>query len=323
MDFPTPKLFCSSCLGFEACRYNGQMIPNSFIKKLESYVEYVNTCPEKSINLGVPRDPLRIIRVDEEDKLVQPSSGNDYTEEMNSFCNRFLNNIDGIDGFILKASSPSCGPNNVKIYPKKENTAPIGRENGFFARHVMDKYSHLAVEDEKRLNNSAIRHHFLTKIFVLASFRETKRTGDINDLIDFHSKNKLLLKAYNQKELRIMGRIVANIEDDPIGDIIEKYQKHLWIALEKGPQYKSIINVLENSLGYFSDELNSEEKRLFLNTVQMYREGRSSFKECLAILKSWIARFDQKYLRKQTFFNPYPEDLEELIECADRRDYWK
>lgn len=242
---------------------------------------------------------------------------------MNSFCKDYLEGLDDVDGFILKAGSPSCGPKNVKIYPKKENAAPVARENGFFARHVMDKYSHLAIEDEKRLNNAAIKHHFLTKIYTLASFRDVKKSRDINDLIGFHSRNKFLLKAYYQNEMREMGRITANQEGKDLDIILEEYEKHLWKALEKGQDYKSIINVLENTLGYFSDELNMEEKNVFLNTVEMYKEGRSSLNECLGILRSWIARFDQEYLKNQTFFNPYPEELVELTECATRRDYWK
>ncbi|MFW5928768.1 MAG: YbgA family protein [Thermoplasmatota archaeon] len=322
MNFPTPKLFCSRCLGFEACRYNSQIIPNNFVEKLKTYVDFINTCPEVEIGLGVPRDPIRIIRKNGEDRLIQPSTENNYTEDMKSFSQNYLKKLEDVDGFILKAGSPSCGPKNVKIYPKKENAAPIAKENGFFARQVKDRYSHLAVEDEKRLNNAAIRHHFLIKIFTFASFRDVKKSRKMKKLIDFHSNNKFLLKAYNQKEMRVMGKIVANMDDKTLKDILENYEKHLWNALDKGPNYKSIINVLENSLGYFSDELNSQEKRLFLNTVEMYREGRSSFKECLTILQSWIARFDQEYLKKQTFFNPYPEELTELIECADRRDYW-
>ncbi|MFW6196311.1 MAG: YbgA family protein [Thermoplasmatota archaeon] len=322
MEHPTPRLFCSRCLGFDACRYNSQIIPNSFVEKLKTYVDFINTCPEVEIGLGVPRDPIRIIRKDGEDKLIQPSTENDYTEDMKSFSQNYLKKLGNVDGFILKAGSPSCGPKNVKIYPKKENAAPIAKENGFFARKVMDRYSQLAVEDEKRLNNAAIRHHFLTKIFILASFREVKKNKDISDLIEFQSRNKLLLKAYDQKEMRDMGRIAANKENKEFEKIISEYETHLWRALEKGQNYRSIINVLENSLGYFSDDLNSEEKKLFLNTVDMYREGRSSLKECLGILKSWIARFDQEYLEKQTFFNPYPEEFVELTECATRRDYW-
>ena len=323
MDYPTPRLFCSRCLGFEACRYNNQIIQNSFVEKLKPYVDYVNTCPEVEIELGVPRDPIRIIRKEGNDRLVQPSTDNDYTEEMNSFCTNYLEDLGEIDGFILKADSPSCGPKNVKIYPKKEKAAPIAREDGFFARHVMDRYSHLAIEDEKRLNNAAIKHHFLTKIFTLASFREVKKSKDINDLIDFHSRNKFLLKAYSQKIMREMGNIAANKEGKDIKIILEEYETALWQAFKKGQNYKSIINVLENSLGYFSDYLNKQEKNLFLNTIEMYEEGRSSLNECFGILKSWIARFDQDYLKKQTFFNPYPEELVELTECATRRDYWK
>jgi uncharacterized protein YbgA (DUF1722 family) len=44
------------------------------------------------------------------------------------------------------------------------------------------------------------------------------------------------------------------------------------------------------------------------------------------ILKSWIFRFKEEYLMNQTFFEPYPEELEDIdaltIYC-DGEDYWK
>ncbi|MGQ9639526.1 MAG: DUF1722 domain-containing protein, partial [Candidatus Bathyarchaeia archaeon] len=80
---------------------------------------------------------------------------------------------------------------------------------------------------EKRLLNSRIREHFLTKLYTHANFRIVKKSTSIRQLVRFHSENKLLLAAYNQKELKILGRIVANQEDVPFIQLIEFYLRAL------------------------------------------------------------------------------------------------
>ena len=55
-----------------------------------------------------------------------------------------------------------------------------------------------------------IRENFLTRIFTLADFREVRESGDFNDLIDFQTRNKLLLLSYNQEYARKMGNLLSN-----------------------------------------------------------------------------------------------------------------
>ena len=72
---------------------------------------------------------------------------------------------------------------------------------------VLQKFPNLAIEDERRLLNPRIREHFLTKLFTLASFREVKKSGKIRDLVKFQSDNKYLFTAYNQTELKSLGKV--------------------------------------------------------------------------------------------------------------------
>ena len=43
--------------------------------------------------------------------------------------------------------------------------------------------------------------------------------------------------------------------------------------------------------------------------IEKYRKGVMPLLVCLNILKAWVIRFDEKYLKEQTFFQPYPEQL--------------
>ena len=324
-EFSRPKVVVSRCLGFDHCRYNGDMISSPVVAKLKKHVNFLPVCPEVEIGLGVPRNPVRIVLDKGNHRLVQPSSGKDVTENMRTFCFSFLDSIEGVDGFILKFRSPSCGLKDVKVYPSAGGQGVVEKSSGYFGGAVLERYPLLPVEDEGRLRNARIKEHFLTKLFTFAAFRKVKSEGSTKDLISFHTQNKFLLMAYNQVELRKLGNIAANRESKPFKELISDYEEHLYSALSRAPRYTSTINVLMHALGYFSDQLSGREKALFFDSVQKYREGRASLCPAINTLRLWIARFESDYLMNQTFFEPYPEDLMEIdpVESHLREDLWK
>lgn len=321
INFIKPTIFVSKCLGFAKCRWNGEVISDKFIKSLRPHIDYITTCPECEIGLGVPRDPIRIIYKDHNSKLKQLNTGDDFTDKMNSFVNSYLDKIDEIDGFILKERSPSCGLKDVKVYSSLKPSSPMKRSSGFFGKEVLDRFPNFPAETEMRLTNFTIRENFLTKIFTFAKFRKLKKKPAIKDLIQFHAENKLLLMAYSQKYLKIMGNIVANHEKRKIEDIFSEYESNLCLALTNLHTFSSSINVLMHAFGYFSKELNSGEKKFFLNTLEEYRREQIPLSVPVSLVRSYIIRFNQDYLRQQTFFQPYPESLIEIKDSGKGRSY--
>jgi uncharacterized protein YbgA (DUF1722 family)/uncharacterized protein YbbK (DUF523 family) len=315
-QFPKPNVVISKCITFEPVRYNAQIVSSAFVERLKSLVNFVPVCPEVEIGLGVPRNPIRIILANGKRRLVQPATGLDFTEKMEQFANSFLNSLSEVDGFILKRGSPSSGFENVKVYPRMEKSSPVGRGPGFFGEAVLRKFPNLATEDEMRLLNYRIREHFLTKLFTLASFRGVKKSERIKELIRFHSENKYLLTAYNQKELRTLGKIAGNQELKQITEILENYEKHLHSALARTPSIGAYINVMLKMMGYFSHQLTKEEKSFFLESIDRYRAGRLDSSANLSVLRAWIVRFKEEYLMNQTFLQPYPEELTDLDPVA-------
>ena len=59
-----PRIVVSRCLGFDACRWNAEMIRDEFVESLQSHVDFVTFCPECEIGLGVPRRPIRLVAPD-------------------------------------------------------------------------------------------------------------------------------------------------------------------------------------------------------------------------------------------------------------------
>ena len=316
--FPKPRIVVSKCIGFDPCRYNGEIVQDKFVARLRPHVEFVCVCPEVEIGLGTPRAPIRIVSSKNTLQLMQPSSGLDLSAQMREFSSRFLADLQGIDGFILKSRSPSCGFTDVKVYSGPEKTAAIGRTAGFFAGAVLERFDDRAMEDEGRLKNLLIREHFLTRVFACARLRTLQQSASLRSLVHFHAAHKLLLMAYSETTMRALGRIVANADKQSIGRISELYGNYFRKAFNEVPRQTTPINVLTHTLGYFKKKLSAREKRHFLETLEAYRLGRTPLSGAVSILRSWIIRFESEYLRDQTFFNPFPEDLMALDDSGRR-----
>ena len=317
--FPKPVVVISKCLGFDECRWNGITLREEFVETLKPFVEYRTVCPEVEIGLGIPRDPIRVVLVGKEERLIQSSTDKDVTRKMKTYVEDFLSSVGEPDGFLLKFRSPTCGMFNVKLYPGTGKVGAMGKTRGFFGRAVLEKFGHVAIEDEGRVRNFRIREHFLTWLFTLARFREVKKNPAMKHLVRFQSNHKLLLMAYSQKALKTLGRIVANHDKKPLDELIRLYEDNLCQAFSRAPRYTSSINVLMHALGYVSRELKSGEKAFFLESLEKYRNNRVPLSVPVNLIKSWIIRFEQDYLKTQTFFEPYPEQLVEITDSGKGR----
>ena len=79
---------------------------------------------------------------------VEPKSADDPSpvhqtlseEEMKLFSREVAIQLQSsqIDGFLLKAVSPSCGIKDVKIYNSPESKSPIGKGKGAFANGISE-----------------------------------------------------------------------------------------------------------------------------------------------------------------------------------------
>jgi len=318
---PKPRVVISRCLGFDHCRYNGEIIPDNFIEKLRQHVEFITVCPEVEIGLGTPRAPIRIVEKNAERTLFQPETGHFFTRKMLDFTDSFLSGLTDIDGFILKNRSPSCGPADVKIFQGFDRSASSYRGSGFFGGQVTNRFAQLAIEDEGRLKNFTIREHFLTKLFTLARFRLAKKEKDMAALIDFHSRHKLLLLAYNQAHYRISGRIVANHQKQQPVKVYQQYAEELSHILKSPPRFTSMINTVQHAFGWVSENLTGEEKKFFLKSLENYRDERIPLSTLLHLINAWAIRFRNEYLLSQVLLDPYPQHLAEITDSGKGRNY--
>jgi uncharacterized protein YbgA (DUF1722 family)/uncharacterized protein YbbK (DUF523 family) len=305
-----PRILLSRCIEHDHCRFNGGIVASPEIRKLKPFVEYVTVCPEVSIGLSIPREAIRIIKKNSEKRLVWSLSGKDITQDMKDYTERYLRELTDIDGAVLKSRSPTCGVKDVKIYPSTGKVASLNEKTtGMFGGAVAEFFQNMPVEDEGRLTNFRIREHFYTRIFTHRRFMDIKKSPSMAKLVDFHTRHKYLFMIYSQKELKTAGRIVANHDKKSLGQVLDAYENSLVRMFYTMPRRPSVMNVLMHLMGYFSLHLSPEEKAFFLDQLELFREEKIPQSSVVLILKSWIVRFKNDYLKNQFFFEPFPREL--------------
>ncbi len=317
-DDARPVVVVSQCLGFAAVRYNGQVLQNQFVQVLGQHVAFRQVCPEVAIGLGVPRDPIRIVSDGTNRRLVQPATGRDLTAAMAGFSESFLDSAGSVDGFILKSRSPSCGVRDVKAFSTSGH--PSEKSSGVFAEAVLRRFPGAVVEDEGRLTNFRLRHHFLTGLFARARLRRLAAIGRMAGLVQFHTEYKLQLMAYSQRGLTALGRVVANPDGLPVSQVFRNYADLIPKVMAAPPRSSSNRNALLHAFGYVSPRLTAGERKYFLQQLEEYRGDRLPLSALLTVLEAWVLRFEQNYLAAQRFFAPYPKALFQLTDSAEGKD---
>ncbi|HEY3420498.1 MAG TPA: DUF523 and DUF1722 domain-containing protein [Methanomassiliicoccales archaeon] len=304
-----PRLVISKCIGLDACRYDGKMIESRLVNRMKGRVDLIPVCPETAIGLGVPREPIRLIALrNAERKLVQPSTGLDLTERSQRYCSSFLLGLDQVDGFLMKSRSPTCALRDAGLYLDEKSVSPLPQKGpGLLGEAVLARFSDLAVEDEVRLNDMGIAEHFLTKLYAFARFRELNQ--EKGALMQYQADNKLLLMAYGQNKMRLLGNIASNRDKRAVEDVFVQYRSLLGSMFENRPTRGGAVNVMMHAMGHYKDRLESQEKERFLEALRVYREEGKPLENCLSLMRSYNQRFGNEYLSRQTFFEPFPKEL--------------
>jgi uncharacterized protein YbbK (DUF523 family)/uncharacterized protein YbgA (DUF1722 family) len=310
-----PVLVVSRCLGTERCRYDGGAIRDPVVASLADHVTMLPACPEVAIGLGVPRDPVRLVARGAGVAMVQPRTGRDLTSEMRAHATAFLDALGPVDGFLLKGRSPSCGISQVPVHAPSGSRAP-GRGRGLFAEAVLERHPTLAVEEEGRLGDFAIREHFLTRVFASARLRQVR---SIADLVRFQATHKFLLLAHDQAGMRALGRVVANAEGLPFEVVRARYAARFHRALARRARAPARVDAFEHAFGHVSDRLGPRERRHFRDLLDRYRATRVPAGAVTTLLRSWVERFDVAWLRDQVLFEPFPESLVRLLDSGKGR----
>jgi uncharacterized protein YbgA (DUF1722 family) len=208
-------------------------------------------------------------------------------------------------GFIFKSDSPSSGLMRVKVYNPKGMAEKKGV--GLFARAFTRHFPLLPVEEEGRLNDPVLRETFIEQIFTLKRWRETLALGqNMKNLVDFHTRHKLLMLSHSPANARLMGKLVADGRKTPIQTVYAQYENLLIETLRMKSTIKKNLNVLEHILGYFKNQLGSDEKQEMLEIFDRYRNAFVPLIVPVTLLNHYVRKTGEPYLKQQVYLNPHP-----------------
>lgn len=146
-----PRIGFSSCLLGERVRFDGgHKRAAALVRWFRARAELVSVCPEWEVGMGVPREPVRLAR----GRMIGVETGADWTGAMKRFARRRVREL-RLDGWILKARSPSCDPGT-----------------GLFARAIRG----VATASEEDLATGAARRAFLGRVVRSAGARSRRST---------------------------------------------------------------------------------------------------------------------------------------------------
>lgn len=305
------KLGISACLLGEKVRYDaGHKLDHFLVDTLGKYVEWVPVCPEVEYGLSVPREPMRLVGDPASPRLVTTHTGADHTEGMRRWADARLAQLarEGLCGFIFKSKSPSSGMQGVKLYTDAGMPSRKGR--GIFAGAFMDRFPLLPVEDEGRLHDPALRENFIERVFVFKRWQElTTGSKSIRSLIAFHTDHKLLIMSHSPRHYTALGRLAANAKNVGQEELFAEYLRTMTEGLKLEAKKKKNANVLQHIMGYFKKHLSADERQELKEVIDDYRNGLVPLIVPVVLLKHYVRKYDEPYLKRQCYLNPHPLEL--------------
>jgi uncharacterized protein YbgA (DUF1722 family) len=214
----------------------------------------------------------------------------------------------GLDGFVLKKDSPSCGLTRVKVYSGAGPGHRTGR--GLFAAALVERLPLLPVEEEGRLADPRLREHFIERVFAARRLRllladQPRPT----ELIRFHTQHKLMLLAHSPAAYATLGRIVAGVRPRSIQRVLTNYGPVFTAALGRLATRSRHVNVLQHMAGYFRRLVSNDARRDLAGAIEDYRRGLVPLVVPMRLIAHYTHVHDVGYLSGQVYLDPYPREL--------------
>lgn len=312
-----PALGISTCLLGEPVRYDGQHKHDRYLTDtIGGFVRFVPVCPEVECGLTVPREAMRLVGDPDAPRLVTRTTRIDHTERMQKWAAERVRELEAeqLCGYIFKSKSPSSGMERVKVY--NDNGMPANTGVGLFAKAFMDHFPMLPCEEEGRLHDMSLRENFFDRVFALHRWNQRVAPNPTHAaLIDFHTDHKLQLMAHSPEHYRALGRLVADLRSDPLDQAAEHYIAEFMRGMARRATIKKNTNVLHHCLGYFKKQLESDEKQEMLDIIDTYHGGGLPLIVPITMIRHFVRKHGQPYLRRQTYIYPTPEELHLRNHC--------
>jgi uncharacterized protein YbgA (DUF1722 family)/uncharacterized protein YbbK (DUF523 family) len=308
---PRPRLGISACLLGQPVRYDSGHKRDPFcVDLLGPLVDWVPLCPEVEVGMPIPRPSIRLTGQSEAPRLIAQRSGEDWTARMAAYAAGKVEQLAhlGLDGYVTKKDSPSCGLTRVRVYGPK--AGPAARDGiGAFVRVLLERLPLLPIEEEGRLHDPLLRESFVERIFAHARWKALSAAGlTRGGLVAFHTAQKLAVLAHSPEGYRKLGTLVAGVKGKPIGEVGQAYAGLLLAALAVPATRGRHVNVLQHVAGYFK-AAPEEERRELEGSIADFGRGHVPLVVPITLLRSAARRHQVEYLLGQAYLDPDPREL--------------
>ena len=301
----------STCLLGEKVRWDAGHKNDVYVRDvLGQHFTFVPVCPELEVGMGVPREPVHLRGDPAAPRLVGNRSGDDWTDRMRAWSQARLDQLAGagLDGYILKRSSPSCGLERVAVKDAKGMPQKVGR--GLFAAALLRRLPLLPVEEEGRLHDAGLRENFIVRVFAhhraRQAFAGRWKRGDV---VAFHTREKFLLMAHSPERYRRLGKLVAAIKEQAPSSFQKQYLELYMETLRQRATPRKHADVMQHILGFMKQDLSSAQKQSILDEIEHYRRGQVPLIVPLTLLAHYLRLLEVTYLLEQTYLQPAPAEL--------------
>lgn len=305
------RIGLSACLRGDEVRFNGGHSRQRYLTDtLGQFFEYVTVCPEVEVGMGVPRPTVRLVSLGDKIRVVDPKNEIDWTAAMEDHAVRRAAVVEEreLSGFILKSKSPTCGVWRVKVY--SEGGMPNMKGRGVFTEELLRRYPRLPVEEEGRLNDPALRENFVERVFAYHRLRKAfKARWTVGSIVEFHTQEKLLLRAHHEATYRKLGQLVAAAKSMPRPAFAAEYQQGFMDAMGYKTTVRKHTNVLEHMLGYLRNTGDETGRQEAYGAIQDYRNGLVPLVVPMTLFSYLARRHNIDYLLRQSYLNPHPKEL--------------
>ncbi|AMK11325.1 YbgA family protein [Pseudodesulfovibrio indicus] len=310
----TIKIGVSACVAGERVRWDRSHRRSAYLAEtLSKYVELVPICPEIACGMGIPREQLRQADCAGDIRLIGYDSGEDFTEKMSEWADRVLPGLDEeeICGFVLRQRSPSCAKNKSKIY--STTGKPHKHGPGFFTRKLTEHAPLLPMVTSEELQNPLLRDNFIRRVFVLNRWRTLLGKGKrIGQLVDFHTRHKMLIRAHDLRGYRELGRLLGESTMQNVDEVFATYASLLFKSLALKTTARKNSDVLQHAMGFFKKDLDDGDKRELLAMITNYANGKLPLLMPVTLLNHYARKYHKPYLAQQYYLNPEPAELKLL-----------
>lgn len=227
-----PRVAVSSCLLGINVRYDGGHRREAFVADvLGPRVDWIRVCPEVEIGLGTPRDPIDLHATGDPRRPKLLQGDRDLTSRMRSFALGRIAELRAreIDGYILKARSPSCGLAHARLVRPDGYVERVG--TGIFAQALKESWPELPMFDETDLDIPLVGLARAEWIFVMHRFRVG--ATDPEGLMRFHGEHEERIGLRDRGALPELRSVLASAGEP--SERIRQYARRLSRAFASIP----------------------------------------------------------------------------------------